>query len=65
MIDVGQWDGVRDGYAALVLLADGDCGGSLVEPDPKALEFLLDDGLVAERLEDVEDDEDEVTCARD
>ncbi len=45
--------------AALVLLAEDDVWRFLVEPDPVALQLSLDDPLVPERLENVQDDEDE------
>ena len=62
VIDVCERDGVGDVDAALVLLAHGDIWGLLVEPNTETLELGLNDRLVAEGLEDIEYDEDEVAC---
>ena len=44
---------------ALVFLAVVDVGWLLVEPDSEALQFPFDDLLVLQRLQDVQDDEDQ------
>lgn len=51
---------MRDIQTALVLLLERDIGRLLVDSDPEALEFGLDDALVCEGLVDVEDNEDEM-----
>ena len=56
MINVRQCDGACDGDSTLVLLAHCDGRWFLVEPDTKALQFVLDDRLVAKRLQDVKYD---------
>ena len=65
MIYVRERNSVRDRNATLVFLADSDGWWFLVEPDPETFQLCLDDGFVAERLEHIEHDEDEVTCPRD
>ena len=65
VVDVRERDGVRDGDTALVLPAYSDVWWLLVEPDSEALEFRLDNLLVTKRLENVEDNEDEVASSRD
>ena len=62
VIDVRERDGVRDRDPALIFLAHSDVGWFLVESDPEAFEFGLDDLFVAQGFEDIEDDEDEVAC---
>lgn len=46
--------------ASFVLLLEADVGRFLVEADPEALQLVLDQLLVPERLQDVQDDEDQV-----
>ena len=64
MIDVRQRHRVRDRNTTLVLLPHSDSRRLLIESDTEALQLALDDCLVAERLENVEHDENEVACPR-
>ncbi len=57
MADVGQWDGVCDCYATLVLLLEDDVRRLLVDPNAKAFELVLNDFFVSKRLVHIEDDE--------
>lgn len=63
--DLGERDRVGDRDSSLLLLLDRDVGRSLVQADAEAFQFVLDDGFVGERLEDVEDDEDQVAGSGD
>ena len=63
---VGVVEGAaHDPDAALGLLLEHELGRVLVEADPEALELVLDFLLVGERLERVEDEQDQVAGARD
>ena len=64
MVDVCQRYRVRDGYATLVLLPNNNCWGLLVKPNTETFQLGLDDLLIPERLEDIQDNEYEVTCPR-
>lgn len=46
--------------ASFVLLLEADVGGFLVEADAEALQLVLDQLLVSERLQNVQDDQDQV-----
>lgn len=46
--------------ASFVLLLEANVGRSLVEADSEALQLVLDQLLVSERLQDVQDDQDQV-----
>ena len=51
--------------AALLLLLEDDVRRILVEPDPEALQLLFDQLLVLERLQNVQNDEDQGTRSGD
>ena len=65
VVDVRERDGVRDGDTALVLPAYSDVWWLLVEPDTESFELGLDDSFVPEWFENIEHDEDQITCSRD
>lgn len=46
--------------ASFVLLLEADVGRFLVEADAEALQLVLDQLLVSERLQNVQDDQDQV-----
>lgn len=46
--------------ASFVLLLEADVGRFLVEPDTEALQLVLDQLLVSERLQNIQDDQDQV-----
>ncbi len=64
LVDVRQRHGVGDRDAALFLSADENRRGLFVQAYPEAFQLGLNEFLVAERLEDVEHDEDEVARPR-
>lgn len=65
MVNVRERNGIGDVDAALVFPAHGDVWRFLVEPDTEAFELRFDETLVTERLEDIEDDENEIACSGD
>lgn len=62
MINIRKRHRICDSNPSLVLLPHSDVRRLFVQSDAEALEFRFDDFFVAERFEDVEDDENEVTC---
>jgi len=65
MVDVGQWDSVRDGDSSSFFFSDENRRWPLVQPDSKPFQFSLDDLLVTQRLEHVEYDEDKIASSGD
>ena len=65
MIDVGQRNSIRDRNAAFLFPPDDDGWWLFIQAYSKTFEFGFDDLLVSKRLEDIEDNENEVTCASD
>ena len=64
LVNVRQRHGVGDRDAALFLSTYENRRRLFVQSDPEAFQFGLDEFLVAERLEDVQHDEDEVARPR-
>lgn len=60
MRDIRQGNSRSNGNTALVLLLEGDIGRRLIDPDPKALHFSLDNPLINQGLIDIEDNEDQI-----
>lgn len=52
-------------HTALIPLFDHDLRPILVQPDPESIQLVLQDREIVQRLEDVEDDEDEVAGSGD
>lgn len=65
MVDVRQWNSVRDVDAAFVFFFEDDVRWLLVDSDAKAFEFSLNDSFFRQRLVHVQDDEDEMASLRD
>lgn len=61
MIDIRKWDRVGDSDSTLLFPTDVDRRRAFVQPDTKTFEFTFYDLLVAQRLENIENDEDQVT----
>ena len=60
MADMGQRDGVCDADATFVFLLEDNIWRILVDADPEAFEFVLDDSFVSEGFVDVKDNEDKM-----
>ena len=60
MADMGQRDGVCDADATFVFLLEDNVWRILVDADPEAFEFVLDDSFVSEGFVDVKDNEDKM-----
>ena len=57
LVDVCQWNGIRDGNSTLVLLSDSDIRRLLVQSDTEAFQLRLDKLLVSEGFQDIKNDE--------
>ena len=60
MADMGQRYGVCDADATFVFLLEDNVWRILVDTDPEAFEFVLDDSFVSEGFVDVKDNEDKM-----
>jgi hypothetical protein len=61
----GQGYGVRDEDTTILLLRDRDPGWLLVETDSETLQFVRQDGQIDQWLQNVQNDENQVTRPRD
>ena len=60
VVNVSQRLGAGDGNTTLVLLLEQNVGGLLIDSNTEALQFVLDDSLINQRLVHVKDNENEV-----
>jgi hypothetical protein len=63
LIDIRQRNCIGDCDAALVLLVNQDGWRLFIQANSKALQLALDDLFVPKRLEDIQNNENEITCA--